>query len=582
MSLMLTRRSGGEGTRRRRRVYACDSCYKKKIKCDGSQPRCDWCHHHSISCTYTRNLAPPYSNKAPRLNSTPPASDTSASIKQEPHHPTTSYATLGPQAVAPDGFGCDISFAGQSLGNIGGFNGLPVFSSGGIRWIKARTGEDVSLDWYHTGRPTRLATDDTNSHGTQHISLPHIDHLCTQLHLFKSSVCYQLFPFVNPACFEYTIRAAYHQELSDISPGSSSAKSCVFAFMAMSSFFSGFPHQKAMVDADKYAREAEDLLFGVFKESITLDGLQALLMLCFCCQAISADILRIELLLSAAARYIFHLKGSIYPRDTDGDPLRTKLHVRNLFWIAFSLDKILGLRTGIQPIFDPSSCDLTLPDFHEAGNTMFHTFIRLSLLQSEIHRGLYSIPALQKSDAELLATIRSLDSALEDWRSSVPTFATDPDTESHMADFIFEMQYHYCMAAIHQTSSRCTAWVVNQDTRAAGSSLAVSISASRSVLNKFLETKPQLLGHFLMFCLPELTVSTTHLFSNILMNPLENCSEEDLSLMKAALRHVGKHLWQQVPESFTAQVRLVERFMGDMHGLAGCAIHKALRERVSG
>jgi hypothetical protein len=70
-----------------------------------------------------------------------------------------------------------------------------------------------------------------------------------------------------------------------------------------------------------------------------------------------------------------------------------------------------------------------------------------------------------------------------------------------MADLLFKMQYHYCMSAIHQTSSRCTAWVRNQDTRVAGSSLAISIGASRAVLNRFLDTSPQLLGQFLMYVL---------------------------------------------------------------------------------
>jgi hypothetical protein len=250
-----------------------------------------------------------------------------------------------------------------------------------------------------------------------------------------------------------------------------------------------------------------------------------------------------------------------------------------------------------------TSCDLTLPEIHEPDsinqldNRPFHTFIRLCILQSEIYLGLYCVPALQKGDADLLATIRTLDSKLEEWRSSVPKFSKDPDSEHIMADFLFGMQYHYCMSAIHQTSSRCTAWALNQDTRAAGSSLAISIASSRSLLFKFLDAKPHLLGHHLMYvtplilyhslnlingnhrlCLPELTVSTIHLFSNILMNPLDTRSTDDLNLMRRTLTHVGKHLWQQSPPSFSSQVRLAERFMSDLQGLAECAIRKAKRE----
>jgi hypothetical protein len=218
-------------------------------------------------------------------------------------------------------------------------------------------------------------------------------------------------------------------------------------------------------------------------------------------------------MLSTATRFVFHLKGNVYPEDIEGDNLGAKMHVRHLFWICFTLDKLFSLRTGLQPFIDVTNCDLTLPRmqpvngeleslqpfYHQHNHAMFLTLIRLSLVQSKVYHGLYSFSAQRQSDADLLATIRSLDIALDEWRSSVPTFSGQfAQNENRMADFLFEMQYHYCMAAIHQTSSRCTAWVRNQDTRAAGSSLALSVAASRSVLRKFLETDPQSEGQFLL------------------------------------------------------------------------------------
>ncbi|KAL4790447.1 hypothetical protein BDV19DRAFT_333784 [Aspergillus venezuelensis] len=578
--------SGAEPTKRRRRVYACDSCYKKKIKCDGTLPRCDWCHHHDIECTYVRNAEPSRSSSyrdSKRKQRSPPTSDASTPIEQGNssfQSPSQQpYPTPGPQAVAPHGFGNKMHFAGQSLGSIAGFNGLPVFSPTGIEWIKSRTGEDVSLDWYQT---VPIQTNHIPGDTYLPQTLPDIHVLRQLLERYKASISYRLFPAINFKCFEYTIRAAYEQELSDISPSVLSAKACVFAFMALSSFIACWSQSEAIAYTDKYAREVSKIMPVLIQESVTLDGLQAILMLCFCCQAVSADILKIELLLSTAARYIFHLGGNMYHPNTTkttDDPLNAKLHVRNLFWIGFILDKTLGLRTGLQPLFDVMSCDLTLPDFDpQRDSPAFHTIIRLCLVQSDIYRGLYCVPALKKSDAELLATIRTLDSQLEEWRSTVPDFSNDPSTDGPMAGFLFDMQYHYCMCAIHQTSSRCTAWVSNQDTRAAGSSLAVSTTAARTVLHKFLAARPHLLGHHLMFCLPELTVSTIHIFNNILMNPLEPNSIQDLVLLGKALAHVRKHIWQQAPASFTAQVRLSEKFMADLQRLAECAIRKAERE----
>ncbi|KAL4925532.1 uncharacterized protein BDV17DRAFT_300290 [Aspergillus undulatus] len=571
-------------TKRRRRVYACDSCYKKKIKCDGTLPKCDWCHLRNILCTYTRNQKPSQSSSRRPSQQKPQDHLTSgASTPIEQGGQGVQYLsrlpcpTPGPQPVAPQGFGANICFAGQSLGNIGGFNGLPVFSPGGIEWIKARTGQEVSLDWYQT---VLIQASCGIGDGDHPLPLPDIRLLRQMLERYKTSVNYRLFPILNLACFEHTIRAAYGHEVSHISPGSFSAKACIFAFMALSLFFAGDSQGDAIMHTDNYAREVSKTMPNILSESVTLDGLQAILMLCFCCQAVSADILRLELLLSSAARYIFHLKGNIHPKSTEHDPLNAKIHVRNLFWLGFILDKVLSLRTGLQPLFDVLSCDLTLPEgngIHDYDPTAFHTLIRLSLLKSDIYRGLYSLSALQKSDADLLATIRTLDIALEEWWSSVHRLSNDPNSNFILADFVFEMQYHYSMAAIHQASSRCTAWVLNQDTRAAGSSLAISICAGRSVLNKFLQASPHLFGHQLMLCLPELTLATIHLFSNILMNPLEPRSGQDLNLMRKALTHVWKHMWQQAPVSFTAQVRLIERFMADLQRLAECAIRTAGR-----
>lgn len=182
--------------------------------------------------------------------------------------------------MAPQGFGTDICLAGQTLGNICAFNGLPFFSPSGLEWIRARTGEDGFLDRYCSMRPItwpRLVKKRTE--GDRRLSLPDKSLLFEQIEAFQKSICGQVLPLVNRTCFEYTIRAAYENELSDISPGLSSARVCIFAFMALSSFFAGQPHVDKIVTADEYAREAQDLLPEMLNESVTLDGLQALTML---------------------------------------------------------------------------------------------------------------------------------------------------------------------------------------------------------------------------------------------------------------------------------------------------------------
>lgn len=178
--------------------------------------------------------------------------------------------------MIPRVFGDSICFTGQSLENISGFNGLPVFSSSGIQWIKSRTGEDVSLDWY---LPEVLSIPANRMYDGNELASPDIKTLRQRLERHQKSIFHQLFPIINAECFEYTIRAAYSHKLSDVSPGFTGARACIFGFMALTSFLSGDPHENAAIDTDRYARATHRLCFEAIDESATLDALQALLML---------------------------------------------------------------------------------------------------------------------------------------------------------------------------------------------------------------------------------------------------------------------------------------------------------------
>ena len=164
------------------------------------------------------------------------------------------------------------------------------------------------------------------------------------------------------------------------------------------------------------------------------------------------------------------------------------------------MDHEHSLRSGLPPNFDDAHCDLSIPDCYGDCSTpstcspLFLPFIRLSIVQSEIYRRLYAVSALRQTDAQLLRTIRDLDELLENWKLSVPidnrpTFTERPSDAGSMPSSVMQLQYHYCMATIHQASGRCSSWAQNQNTHGPGSSLAISVEASRSLLRKFSESE---------------------------------------------------------------------------------------------
>jgi hypothetical protein len=208
------------------------------------------------------------------------------------------------------------------------------------------------------------------------------------------------------------------------------------------------------------------------------------------------------------ARLIFMLGGNVlssqaYPFDKRRQ--QTDQQLRNLFWICYTMDKDISLRTGQPPTISDENCDLTLPpgyleraflDVEDEDapflGPVFPFDLRLSIIKARAHRELYTVSSLRKSDAELLRSIRELDDELEEWRLSVPptwrpTMSFSPETSDPnmgMHSVLLRLNYHLCMAIIHQASGRCKSWMEGQSGTVDGvsSSMALSVEASRSSL----------------------------------------------------------------------------------------------------
>ena len=128
---------------------------------------------------------------------------------------------------------------------------------------------------------------------------------------------------------------------------------------------------------------------------------------------------------SIAARFVFMLGAhtqhhSIVASQTPSSAeivSRTKNHHRNLFWICYTFDNELSLRTGQPPSINDEHCDLTLPPGYIErlytnqgskpssrdilGVPLFAGDLRLTMIKSRAYNTLYSARALQKSNAEL-------------------------------------------------------------------------------------------------------------------------------------------------------------------------------------
>jgi len=224
-----------------------------------------------------------------------------------------------------------------------------------------------------------------------------------------------------------------------------------------------------------------------------------------------------------AARLLFTLGANLttVPTSSGEHGKKRQQLLRNLFWVCYSLDKDVALRTGQPPTIADENCDLTLPpgyaeqahhdveseDVHFS-QPVFPFDLRLSIIKSRAHSALYSVSSMKKSDADLLKSIRELDDELEKWRLSLPphwrpTMSFSPDAYDpniSMHSVMLRLNYYLCMSIIHQASSRCKAWQGGSGMMdGVSSSLALSVEASRSTLC-YLEAAEHVLVDGVFWC----------------------------------------------------------------------------------
>ncbi|KAJ6033878.1 uncharacterized protein N7446_007825 [Penicillium canescens] len=330
---------------------------------------------------------------------------------------------------------------------------------------------------------------------------------------FSSSVRF-LLPIIDRTLFKNTINLAFSASSADY-PGTSTARACIWAFLSLCSMWN-FPGVHVLpVNAFTLATEVENYMPRVLQED-TIDGLQTLLMLLLFHS--SSGNLRNGLFLdSLVARLIYRFGAHVNSPPASGEFFHENglspvdHHLRNLFWIAYILDKELCIRMGQPAAIQDEACDLTLPPGYagqlaalglasergqlEPRGHLYLTDLRLIKIKSRVYSAIYGPAALHKPDADLLKSIRELDEELEQWRLSIPSqyrpsLSTAPqpmtNTSHHirMHSILLQVDYYHCVAILHQACGRSKAWTSGETNGVdgIGTSFILAVESSRSSL----------------------------------------------------------------------------------------------------
>lgn len=238
-------------------------------------------------------------------------------------------------------------------------------------------------------------------------------------------------------------------------------------------------------------------------------------------QYLLGDLQSAAVTISIATRLLYKLGAHTTVNLPPYNKSSLDCHLRDLFWVCYSFDKDICLRTVQPPSINDSDCDLSLPleygrlqniNMHRDDITpddhtlpLFPWDIRLSIIKSETYRDLYSTKASFKSPSEVLEGIRRLDAVLEQWRLSLdpdirPMLYYTPDTpvttDLNTQGVILRLSYHHCVSMIHQASDRLNISELGAGIESEGirSCVQITTTTSRSTFALLQTTLPSLKG----------------------------------------------------------------------------------------
>ncbi|KAF5674969.1 Mut3p-like transcriptional activator [Fusarium heterosporum] len=518
--------------------------------------------------------------------------------------------------ASPASYG-QIQYLGCNFGSFSPLNGMPLLLEEGKQWIMERTGDELRFD------PSPESSTVTGLHRINAgdlYELPERSIVERIFDVFVHSTLSLGFPVIDKVLFKDTIALAYESNTTElISLEAISAKVCVLAFASSIYRFNNALGGMPYIDADLYARRARYLLTDIL-EVVDITTIQASFMLSmyevFSGRVRSGAVLHAlacQIVLALGGHTRVSLKPWILPVSNSE---RKGRQLRMLFWLCYVFDKDIALRTGQPPLIVDAECDLTLPegylscysymlkldrnlsptDFaNESLTSHFPCDLQVSHIKDKTIRLLYSARAAKKTSSQLLQDIRELDEELEAWRQSLPPDfrpALSICDESQVSDgqillprnlrlVTLHLDYHHLMTAIHRASGEC----IDTDSDMTGwgpgvaSSIALALEASRSTLAYWQAAMIGLAGEAFWIVAFYATAPMTGLFLNILLHPLDESTEKDLSLLKAVADVIYSLPLDRLKEHELAQMKLITEFAAELYRLGRSAAVKATWER---
>ncbi|KAL3294566.1 transcriptional activator Mut3p [Colletotrichum asianum] len=299
-------------------------------------------------------------------------------------------------------------------------------------------------------------------------------------------------PIFHPPAFIALLGQQYSGE-SEKSPAWWTAFNAVLAISHRRRVEQGTSTDKELMWS--YAANALDTVLDILLRATQLMSVQALLTLAWF--FLGTPNPQPSFMLVANAIRLAHSIG-LHRKNcgTSLSPLERATRI-NVFWLAFSLDRELSLRTGRPPAQDFGDFDVDLPDLQSqpdfnnsssmpASSKVFSAGTRLAVIQAKLYSEIYLSEGLEPVDIKRKTT--DLHQDLEEWRLSFalcPNLQRHPELTKQASVLRLNYTYYHTVILVHRAQSDME-WRRSsnpEDSRTPSSkSIERSLEAARSIL----------------------------------------------------------------------------------------------------
>ena len=485
---------------------------------------------------------------------------------------------------------------GHQLTKAGSSSAFSIFSSKGIEWVNAKTGDASFQDTIQGAiqeddRDTKWMFWKPEIFGDLFMRrifkpLPSKEETLSLLKdFFENLNC--MFPLFHEPTFMHLVEKQY----SDDPYESTGWWACINVALALAYRLRVMSNVVPQEDDQKawlHLKNAMAVMTELMLRNADLLSVQALLG-CALFMSGTANPQPTFLLVSAALR-LSHSIG-LHKRVTSFNlhPVEAEQRKR-VFWIAYMLDKDNCIRSGRPPAQDDDDMNVELPSEDPSDNigniplndgkgkvNLFRAMCEFAIISSKVYKRLYSVEASKQSDGELLNTIGDLDKELEDWKDKIPIdFRPEHEIKASHTPLVLHIvvlhfSYYNCLTTIHRMSIHHGYWTSRlSDYAVSGlnarplnprvfSSAALCVQAARASIH-LIKYIPQ--GDFacvwLVLYYPVSALVT--IFANILQNPQDARARADCKLMDLVVNFLTNIVAEDGTGTFKRMLTVCQEF----------------------